>query len=122
MDSLDVSSRERVGEKELERELILSRLSLFERSFSFNFSEPEKMKSMSQLAVLTRRWSPAHMRLEPFQEVVLESSSVEELKEKVCVCVRLYETVCVRDCTAPLWPGIEIILPTKCCPKQHQWV
>lgn len=48
---------------------------------------PEKMKSMSQLAVLTRRWTPAQMKLEPFQEVVLESSSVEELKEKVCVCV-----------------------------------
>ncbi|KAJ8412867.1 hypothetical protein AAFF_G00104490 [Aldrovandia affinis] len=45
--------------------------------------EPEKMKSMSQLAVLTRRWSPAHMRLEAFREVVLESSSVEELKEKL---------------------------------------
>lgn len=45
--------------------------------------EPEKMKSMSQLAVLSRRWSPAHMRLEAFREVVLESSGVEELKEKV---------------------------------------
>lgn len=41
------------------------------------------MKSMSQLAVLTRRWCPAQMKLEPFREVVLESSSVEELKEKV---------------------------------------
>lgn len=50
------------------------------------FSEPEKMKSMSQLAVLTRRWSPATMKLGPFQEVILESSSVEELKEKVCLC------------------------------------
>uniref|UniRef100_A0A674CCP5 Ubiquitin carboxyl-terminal hydrolase 47 n=1 Tax=Salmo trutta TaxID=8032 RepID=A0A674CCP5_SALTR len=49
---------------------------------------PEKMKSMSQLAVLTRRWTPAQMKLEPFQEVVLESSSVEELKEKVCVYSR----------------------------------
>ncbi|KAK0135371.1 Ubiquitin carboxyl-terminal hydrolase 47 [Merluccius polli] len=46
--------------------------------------EPEKMKSMSQLAVLTRRWSPAHMKLEAFREVVLESSGVEELKEKLC--------------------------------------
>ncbi|KAJ3593031.1 hypothetical protein NHX12_005369 [Muraenolepis orangiensis] len=46
--------------------------------------EPEKMKSMSQLAVLTRRWSPAHMKLEVFREVVLESSGVEELKEKLC--------------------------------------
>lgn len=40
---------------------------------------------MSQLAVLTRRWSPAAMKLGPFQEVILESSSVEELKEKVCL-------------------------------------
>uniref|UniRef100_A0AAX7U840 Ubiquitin carboxyl-terminal hydrolase 47 n=1 Tax=Astatotilapia calliptera TaxID=8154 RepID=A0AAX7U840_ASTCA len=47
--------------------------------------EPEKMKSMSQLAVLTRRWSPSTMKLGPFQEVILESSSVEELKEKVCL-------------------------------------
>lgn len=39
---------------------------------------------MSQLAVLTRRWTPATMKLGPFQEVILESSSVEELKEKVC--------------------------------------
>uniref|UniRef100_A0A665VLJ9 Ubiquitin carboxyl-terminal hydrolase 47 n=1 Tax=Echeneis naucrates TaxID=173247 RepID=A0A665VLJ9_ECHNA len=46
-------------------------------------NEPEKMKSMSELAILTRRWSPATMKLGPFQEVILESSSVEELKEKV---------------------------------------
>uniref|UniRef100_A0A7N8XY04 Ubiquitin carboxyl-terminal hydrolase 47 n=1 Tax=Mastacembelus armatus TaxID=205130 RepID=A0A7N8XY04_9TELE len=46
-------------------------------------NEPEKMKSMSQLAVLTRRWSPATMKLGPFQEVILESSSVEELKDKL---------------------------------------
>ncbi|XP_028914992.1 ubiquitin carboxyl-terminal hydrolase 47 isoform X3 [Ornithorhynchus anatinus] len=44
----------------------------------------EKMKSMSQLAVLSRRWKPSEMQLEPFQEVVLESSSVDELKEKLC--------------------------------------
>uniref|UniRef100_A0A3Q3X9U0 Ubiquitin carboxyl-terminal hydrolase 47 n=1 Tax=Mola mola TaxID=94237 RepID=A0A3Q3X9U0_MOLML len=45
--------------------------------------KPEKMKSMSQLAVLTRRWSPATMKLGPFQEVILESSSVQELREKL---------------------------------------
>ncbi|XP_056658055.1 ubiquitin carboxyl-terminal hydrolase 47 isoform X4 [Monodelphis domestica] len=44
----------------------------------------EKMKSMSQLAVLSRRWRPTDMRLDPFQEVVLESSSVDELREKLC--------------------------------------
>ncbi|XP_048401625.1 ubiquitin carboxyl-terminal hydrolase 47 isoform X3 [Stegostoma tigrinum] len=46
-------------------------------------NEPEKMKSLSQLAVLTRRWRPSCMMLEPFKEIVLESSSVEELKEKL---------------------------------------
>ncbi|XP_062973357.1 ubiquitin carboxyl-terminal hydrolase 47 isoform X2 [Elgaria multicarinata webbii] len=43
----------------------------------------EKMKSMSQLAVLSRRWKPSEMKLDCFQEVVLESSSVDELKEKL---------------------------------------
>uniref|UniRef100_A0A5F9DI16 Ubiquitin carboxyl-terminal hydrolase 47 n=1 Tax=Oryctolagus cuniculus TaxID=9986 RepID=A0A5F9DI16_RABIT len=43
----------------------------------------EKMKSMSQLAVLSRRWRPSEMKLDPFQEVVLESSSVDELREKL---------------------------------------
>ncbi|XP_029438913.1 ubiquitin carboxyl-terminal hydrolase 47 isoform X1 [Rhinatrema bivittatum] len=45
--------------------------------------EVEKMKSMSQLAVLSRRWRPSEMKLDPFQEVVLESSSADELKEKL---------------------------------------
>ncbi|KAM5247639.1 ubiquitin carboxyl-terminal hydrolase 47 isoform 6-T6 [Ctenodactylus gundi] len=43
----------------------------------------EKMKSMSQLAVLSRRWRPSEMKLDPFHEVVLESSSVDELREKL---------------------------------------
>lgn len=46
------------------------------------------MKSMSQLAVLSRRWRPSEMKLDSFQEVVLESSSVEELKEKVKLLTR----------------------------------
>ncbi|XP_074132885.1 ubiquitin carboxyl-terminal hydrolase 47 isoform X5 [Sminthopsis crassicaudata] len=44
----------------------------------------ERMKSMSQLAVLARRWRPTELILDPFQEIVLESSSVEELREKLC--------------------------------------
>lgn len=50
------------------------------------------MKSMSQLAVLSRRWRPSEMKLDSFQEVVLESSSVEELKEKVSK--RLIDVLC----------------------------
>ncbi|XP_070619142.1 ubiquitin carboxyl-terminal hydrolase 47 isoform X4 [Erythrolamprus reginae] len=46
--------------------------------------EAEKMISMSQLAVLSRRWRPSEMKLDTFQEVVLETSSVDELKEKLC--------------------------------------
>jgi len=56
------------------------------------FPEPEKMKSMSQLAILTRRWSPTTMKLGPFQEVILESSNVEELKEKVRLIFLTIET------------------------------
>lgn len=43
----------------------------------------EKMKSMSQLAILSKRWRPSEMKLDPFQELVLESNSVDELREKV---------------------------------------
>ncbi|XP_077568912.1 ubiquitin carboxyl-terminal hydrolase 47 [Stigmatopora nigra] len=43
----------------------------------------EKMKSMSQLAVLTRRWNASSMTLGTFQEVILETSNVDELKEKL---------------------------------------
>lgn len=55
--------------------------------FIIYFIESEKMKSMSQLAVLTRRWSPSTMKLGPFEEVILENSSVDELKEKVYICL-----------------------------------
>ncbi|ERE80115.1 ubiquitin carboxyl-terminal hydrolase 47 isoform 2 [Cricetulus griseus] len=43
----------------------------------------EKMKSMSQLAILSKRWRPSEMKLDPFQELVLESNSVDELREKL---------------------------------------
>uniref|UniRef100_A0A8C4QAX2 Ubiquitin carboxyl-terminal hydrolase 47 n=1 Tax=Eptatretus burgeri TaxID=7764 RepID=A0A8C4QAX2_EPTBU len=41
---------------------------------------PDRMTSMSQLAVLARRWRPSLLILEQFQEVVLETNTVEELK------------------------------------------
>lgn len=55
----------------------------------------EKMKSMSQLAILTRRWRPSEMKLDPFQELVLESNSVDELREKVSSFLRQYMSFCV---------------------------
>lgn len=33
------------------------------------------------------------MKLGPFEEVILENSSVDELKEKVCVCLFVLYTV-----------------------------
>ncbi|XP_063802500.1 ubiquitin carboxyl-terminal hydrolase 47 isoform X3 [Pseudophryne corroboree] len=44
----------------------------------------EKMKSMSQLSLLTKRWRPSQLTLDPFQEIVLETNSVDELREKIC--------------------------------------
>ncbi|XP_069821168.1 ubiquitin carboxyl-terminal hydrolase 47 isoform X3 [Dendropsophus ebraccatus] len=46
--------------------------------------ENEKMKSMSQLSLLAKRWRPSQLTLDPFQEIVLETNSVMELKEKIC--------------------------------------
>ncbi|KAM5137773.1 ubiquitin carboxyl-terminal hydrolase 47 isoform 1-T1 [Mantella aurantiaca] len=46
--------------------------------------EGEKMKSMSQLSLLTKRWRPSQLSLDPFQEIVLETNSVDELREKMC--------------------------------------
>uniref|UniRef100_A0A8C5Q3U5 Ubiquitin carboxyl-terminal hydrolase 47 n=1 Tax=Leptobrachium leishanense TaxID=445787 RepID=A0A8C5Q3U5_9ANUR len=47
-------------------------------------SDNEKMKSMSQLSIFTRRWRPSQLKLDPFQEVVLETNNVDELREKIC--------------------------------------
>ncbi|XP_053576238.1 ubiquitin carboxyl-terminal hydrolase 47 isoform X2 [Bombina bombina] len=46
--------------------------------------ECEKMKSMTQLSIFTKCWRPSELKLDPFQEIVLESSSVDELREKLC--------------------------------------
>ncbi|KAK3608441.1 hypothetical protein CHS0354_035441 [Potamilus streckersoni] len=45
--------------------------------------EPEKMLSNSQLAVYIRRWMPSKYQLDPFQEVILQLQTVDELKEKI---------------------------------------
>lgn len=54
------------------------------------------------------------MKLGPFQEVILESSSVEELKEKVRLSLDK------RFHSVLQWCGIEIILHTHCS-KQHSF-
>ncbi|KAM8940149.1 ubiquitin carboxyl-terminal hydrolase 47 isoform 2-T2 [Pelodytes ibericus] len=46
--------------------------------------ENEQMKSISQLSILTKRWRPSDLKLDPFREIVLETNSVEEMREKIC--------------------------------------
>ena len=48
--------------------------------------EPEKVTSSNQLVPFVRRWCPASLELQPFQEVLLDGSTLVELKNKVgCV-------------------------------------
>lgn len=54
--------------------------------------EPEKVTSSSQLVLFVRRWCAANLELQSFQEVLLDGSTVVELKNKVgCVCVEFTE-------------------------------
>ncbi|XP_071112786.1 ubiquitin carboxyl-terminal hydrolase 47-like [Haliotis cracherodii] len=44
---------------------------------------PELMTSMSQLALYIRRWHPSTYEIDPFQEIVLNQQTVEELKLRI---------------------------------------
>ncbi|XP_061169219.1 ubiquitin carboxyl-terminal hydrolase 47-like isoform X6 [Saccostrea echinata] len=44
---------------------------------------PEEMNTTSQLAIFVRRWRPSTYELDPFQEVILSSQTVDDLKEKI---------------------------------------
>lgn len=46
-------------------------------------SAPEPVVSPNQLALFVRRWRPSTFQLEAFQEIILDSSSVDELKNKI---------------------------------------
>lgn len=46
---------------------------------------PEEMTSTSQLAIFVRRWRPSMYELDPFQEIILSSQTVDDLKEKISV-------------------------------------
>jgi ubiquitin carboxyl-terminal hydrolase 47 len=51
--------------------------------FMQELPEPEKVISSDQLVLFVRRWCPSNLELQPFQEVLLDGSTVEELKTKV---------------------------------------
>lgn len=46
-------------------------------------SDCDKVISNTQLSLLTRHWHPSTYTLDPFQEIILDESTVQELKQKV---------------------------------------
>lgn len=50
---------------------------------SFALTGPERMTSTEQLSVYVRQWHPSTLTLDLPQEVVLQDSVVQELKEEV---------------------------------------
>ncbi|CAH1119608.1 unnamed protein product [Phaedon cochleariae] len=51
--------------------------------FLQELAEVDKVTSKDQLVLFVRQWCPSTLTLRPFQEIVLESSTVEELKQKL---------------------------------------
>jgi ubiquitin carboxyl-terminal hydrolase 47 len=45
--------------------------------------EPEKITSNNQLVLFVRRWCPSSLELKSFEEVLLDETTVVELKTKV---------------------------------------
>lgn len=51
--------------------------------FLQELSEPESVTSASQTVYFVRQWCPSTMTLKPFHEVVLNNTTMEELKQKI---------------------------------------
>ncbi|KAG5876114.1 hypothetical protein JTB14_013693 [Gonioctena quinquepunctata] len=51
--------------------------------FLQELNEVDRVTSKDQLVLFVRQWCPSALLLKPFQEVVLESSTTEELKQKL---------------------------------------
>ena len=54
--------------------------------------ESEKVTTNTQLVLFVRRWCPSTLELKPFDEVLLDGSTVEELKTKVSYPFTFYKT------------------------------
>ncbi|KYB28299.1 ubiquitin carboxyl-terminal hydrolase 47 [Tribolium castaneum] len=59
--------------------LVLSSYELYLQELPY----PEKVTSTNQLVLFARHWCPATMTLEPFQEVIIDTPTMSELKTKV---------------------------------------
>lgn len=51
--------------------------------FLQELSEPEPVTSATQTIFFVRQWCPSTLSLKPFHEVVLDSKTMEELKQKI---------------------------------------
>ena len=54
----------------------------------------EPMTRPSDLQVYIRRWRPSQYTLDPFQEIIINSSSVDVLKQVVRVYLYYLDTDC----------------------------
>lgn len=52
-------------------------------TFRLYFVGAELMVSTSQLSIFVRRWKPSVYEFGPFEEIILNQQTLEELKEKV---------------------------------------
>lgn len=51
--------------------------------FLQELEEPDKVVSLNQLVIFLRRWRPSLLQLDPIEDIVLNSPSTDELKEKI---------------------------------------
>lgn len=64
----------------------------------------EKVTSTNQLVLFLRRWCPSTLTLKPFQEVVLDTTTVEELKKKISEFADIEEQYVEVACPKSTFP------------------
>lgn len=64
----------------------------------------EKVTSTNQLVLFVRRWCPSTLTLKPFQEVVLDTTTVEELKKKISEFTDIEEQYVEVACPKSTFP------------------
>lgn len=66
--------------------------------------DTEKVTSTNQLVLFVRQWSPSTLTLKPFQEVVLDTTTVEELKKKISEISSIEEQYIELACPKSSFP------------------
>lgn len=66
--------------------------------------DTEKVTSTNQLVLFLRRWCPSTLTLKPFEEIVLDTTTVEELKKKISEMSGIEEQYVEVACTKATFP------------------